>query len=277
MLLVSGVAPLTNRKNPDLGDPGSGIRELGSSPPMHIDSPTHLAGGKPADAGDFILERRARLVRPYFPAGSGSLLDFGCGNGAQSAHFLDDFNRITGVDVEPGFITEFRARFCDLLDRVEGVLYDGCTLPIPDSEFDCAVSFEVLEHVADESSSLKELHRVLKPGGILAMSVPNRWWIFETHGAELPLLPWNRVPFFSWLPKAIHDRWARARIYRRREIVRLLGSHGFEVQASAYITAPMDVVKQREIQRFLRRTLFRGDTTRLPFMSTAVLVIARRA
>ena len=56
----------------------------------------------------------------------------------------------------------------------------------------------------------------------------------------------------------------------------MLRDHGFEVLHSAYITAPMDVVKVAPIRNFLRATFFRGDTTPFPFMSTAVLVIARK-
>jgi 2-polyprenyl-3-methyl-5-hydroxy-6-metoxy-1,4-benzoquinol methylase len=136
------------------------------------------------------------------------------------------------------------------------------------------VSFEVLEHVDDERRALDELRRVLKPGGRLAMSVPNKWWVFETHGAALPLLKWNRVPFFSWLPKPLHDRWARARIYTRGEITGKLRAAGFDVLESGYITAPMDVVKDPRLQTILRRIVFRGDRTRVPFLSTAVLVVA---
>ncbi len=154
--------------------------------------------------------------------------------------------------------------------------YDGRNIPLADGSVDFAVSFEVLEHVKEEAQILAELARVTRPGGILAMSVPNRWWIFETHGANLPLLPWNRVPFFSWLPKGLHDRWARARIYTKREICGKLSGAGFEILDSAYVTAPMDVVRWRPLRKFLRSTLFRNDRTGVPWMSTAVLVVARR-
>lgn len=243
---------------------------------MNPSEPDHLAKGKPADAGDFILERRHRLVQEHLPATGGSLVDFGCGNGAQTIFFAGGFETIIGLDVNRDSIAEFESRFDGLDCEVRGIAYDGLVVPLESSSVDCAMSFEVLEHVQDESQSLSELFRILKPGGTLAMSVPNRWWIFETHGAELPVLPWNRVPFFSWLPKRTHDRWARARIYRRREIVKMLRDHGFEVLHSAYITAPMDVVKVAPIRNFLRATLFRGDTTPFPFMSTAVLVIAQK-
>ena len=243
---------------------------------MNTPQPDNLAEGVPANAGDFILERRHRIVQSQIRESGGSLLDFGCGNGAQTAFFASQFDTVTGLDVNAQSITEFDTRFRDLEVSAHGLEYDGRDIPLESATIDCAISFEVLEHVDDERHALRELHRVLRPGGTLAMSVPNRWWIFETHGAELPLLPWNRVPFFSWLPKSIHDRYARARIYRRREIVAKLREQGFEVVRSSYITAPMDVVKIAPLRTLLRATLFRGDETPLPFMSTAVLVIARK-
>lgn len=241
-------------------------------------APDHIARGKSADARDLIIERRHQLALAYFGKPHGTLLDFGCGTGAQTLLFVDDFDRVIGVDVDEASIRTFQ-RVIDerqLRSRVEAIAYDGATLPLPDAAVDFVISFEVLEHVLDETRALAELHRVMKPGGWLAISVPNRWWIFETHGAALPLLKWNRVPFFSWLPKTIHDRWARARIYSRREIVGKLARAGFDIRDAIYITAPMDVVKNPKLQQLLRRLLFRGDRTHVPFLSTAVLVVATR-
>ncbi len=239
-------------------------------------APTHLSRGKPADAGDFILERRHRLVGRHAPALGGVLLDVGCGNGAQTLRFVEDFARVVGVDVTRPFLAEFSRAIAarGLAGRVAALFYDGDHLPLDGASVDAVVSFEVLEHVRDEKAVLVEIHRVLRPGGWVAMTVPNRWWIFETHGARLPLLPWNRVPFFSWLPKAVHDRWARARIYRRRDIASLLQEAGFEVIQSAYVTAPLDVLTWRRVRDVLRRTAFRSDLTRWPIKATAILVVA---
>jgi SAM-dependent methyltransferase len=241
-------------------------------------APDHIARGKSAGADDLIIERRHRLARGFIDRRGGTLLDFGCGTGAQTLLFAPDFDRIIGIDVDETSIRTFRRAIEErgLRAKVEAVQYDGTSLPVADASVDFAVSFEVLEHVLDERRALAELHRVLKPGARLAMSVPNRWWIFETHGAALPLLKWNRVPFFSWLPKPLHDRWARARIYSRGEIVRKLRDAGFEIHEAAYITAPMDVVKNPRIQNLLRTMVFRGDRTSCPFLSTAVLVMASR-
>jgi SAM-dependent methyltransferase len=241
-------------------------------------APGHIARGKSAQATDLIIERRHRMVQPFIGNRRGTLLDFGCGTGPQTLLFLDDVDHIVGVDVDESSIRSFRELIAtrSLSSRVEAVQYDGTTLPLADASVDFAISFEVLEHVLDERRALEELHRVLKPGGRLAMSVPNRWWVFETHGAALPLLKWNRVPFFSWLPKPLHDRWARARIYSRGEIVKKLRTAGFTIDEAVYITAPMDVVKNAQLQDLLRRSIFRGDRTAVPFFSTAVLVVTSR-
>lgn len=208
----------------------------------------------------------------------GNLLDFGCGNGAQTFLFAPDFQKIIGVDISDQYLERFREEAVrkGISDRTLAIYYDGSRLPLMNSSIDCAISFEVLEHVESELDVLRELSRVIRPGGLLVMSVPNRWWIFETHGASLPLLPWNRVPFFSWLPKRIHDRYARARIYRKSEIVRKLEESGFATLHAVYITAPMDVIKWQPLQKALRSIIFKNDQTRIPFLSTAIMLVSRK-
>ncbi len=242
------------------------------------DAPDHLAGGAPAAGGQFILERRARLVRSLFPPERGHLVDFGCGNGAQTLLFADDFDRVTGVDVSESFLEDFRREIMSrrLEDRMKVVVTGGGAIPLPDGAADVVTSFTVLEHVPDERAALAEMRRILKPGGKLIITVPNRWWIFETHGADLPLLPWNRVPLVSWWPKRLHDRWARARIYRRREIEELLVQSGFNIDVSFRMTAPMDMISWEPLRRFVRSTLFRPDRAPTPFQATEIVVAATR-
>jgi ubiquinone/menaquinone biosynthesis C-methylase UbiE len=236
------------------------------------------AGGIPAAEGQFILARRARLVRPFFPAETSHLIDFGCGNGAQTLQFINHCDRLTGVDVSEIFLEDFRREIAarGLWAKVDAVATGGGPIPRPDGCADVVTSFAVLEHVPDEKAALAEMFRVLRPGGRLIISVPNRWWIFETHGADLPLLPWNRVPLVSWWPKKIHDRWARARIYRRREIERLLVQTGFSIDVSFRMTAPMDMIPWKPMRRLVRSLLFRPDRAPTPFQATEIVVAATR-
>ena len=142
-------------------------------------------------------------------------------------------------------------------------------------KFERLISFEVIEHLKTEEN-VKVYADVLKPGALAAITVPNKWWIFETHGARLPVLPWNRVPFFSLLPKFIHERYANARIYTMSRIVKLLRRHGFEVIDTCYVTAPMDVLKDGKAKRLLTKYIFRSDSTGVPFLATSIFVIAQK-
>lgn len=240
--------------------------------------------GKPAEYGQFILERRYKLAktyaRPAFERG-GFYLDVGCGNGAQTIFFARHFERWMAIDVEEGRLAEFRKElergsYEARTKQHDIVRYDGERIPLGDNTVDMLTCIEVIEHTQSDARTVKELFRVLKPGGMAILTVPNKWWIFETHGANLPLIPWNRVPFFSWLPKRIHSKYAKARIYRKAQIETLVRSAGFEIQKSVYVTAPMDMLQPPRLQSLVRTTFFRNDETRIPFLSTSVMIVATK-
>jgi ubiquinone/menaquinone biosynthesis C-methylase UbiE len=235
-----------------------------------------VALGKPASYGDFVLERRVQLLDAMGRFQGRRLLDVGCGNGAQTLRLLDRFEEVVALDVVSQHLQDLQAHLPPDTN-CRPILYDGRHMPFEDASFDVALSIETLEHVEQEDATLAEIHRVLEPGGTLVVSVPNKWWIFETHGARLPLLPWNRVPFFSWLPRPLHSRWARARIYTGKQIGRLVEAAGFEIESIQYLTAPLDVVRPQVVARLLRRTLFSGVSTRIPILSTSIFVRARRS
>ena len=84
------------------------------------------------------------------------------------------------------------------------------------------------------------------------------------------------VPFFSWLPNKIHSQHAKARIYTKGQICKLLQEAGFNILESHYVTAPMDVIKWKWLKSLLRKTIFRGDTTIIPMLSTSIMVICKK-
>ena len=232
-----------------------------------------IARGKPADYSQEIVKRRYRLTKTRIALENKKILDFGCGNGAQTSQFTNLKCTIDALDIDDGNIAVLENFIrSNHITNITTHLYDGRQIPFPSYYFDIVLSYEVLEHVANESYTLREIYRTLKDDGELIISVPNKGWIFETHGANLPLLPWNRVPFFSWLPYSIHDHFAKARIYRRRDIVRLLSNHNFIINSVNYITAPLDTIKNERLRRLLRRTIFKYDSTNISFLSTAILV-----
>lgn len=233
--------------------------------------------GKPAEFTDRIILKRIALTEQIegFCRKNLTLADVGCGNGASMFLLADKMQKCVGIEV---FSTHQQAfeqmKVQTHATNCEFVVFDIEQQVYPE-QFDRIICFEVIEHLADDRN-IKALFEMLKSGGKAAISVPNKWWIFETHGAKLPFLPWNRVPFFSWLPRPIHERFANARIYTKQRISKLLESVGFEVEQMQYITAPMDVLKEGKLKDWLLDNIFTGNTTEIPFLSTSIFVSVRK-
>lgn len=232
--------------------------------------------GRPADYTDRIITRRVELVKGIagFCGKEFELVDLGCGNGASSFLLAPYMKHCQGIDIFDYHQKDFETyKKTHQIDNCDFMLLD-IEQTLPEQKFDRLISFEVIEHLKDDNSVINYF-KILRPGGMGAISVPNKWWIFETHGAKLPFLPWNRVPFFSWLPRFIHERFANARIYTKDRIRKVMEKAGFEVISMEYITAPMDVLPEGNLKRFLQRTLFAKNTTKTPFLSTAIFVVVK--
>jgi 2-polyprenyl-3-methyl-5-hydroxy-6-metoxy-1,4-benzoquinol methylase len=109
----------------------------------------------------------------FTAATSGCLLDAGCGTGNETAHLLRQAPRlrIHGVDLSGAALAiaasrpeTGKATFC--CSALE-------CLPFPDAAFDYISSHEVVEHVEDPAVVLRELYRVVKPGGVCVIATPN--------------------------------------------------------------------------------------------------------
>ncbi|HEU4403235.1 MAG TPA: class I SAM-dependent methyltransferase [Candidatus Polarisedimenticolia bacterium] len=113
-------------------------------------------------------------------------LNVGCFEPIDEMHFARQVRRWTAVDVNPEAVrmaervarAELAPALCERLSfRVE----DATRLSFPDRTFDLAVSFSAIEHIPaapDRGRALREMTRVLKPGGHLVVTVPNKFSTF---------------------------------------------------------------------------------------------------
>lgn len=130
------------------------------------------------------LLRRTNLMRavemrhlaPWVPDVRGwRILDVGCGHGFYSLDFVLRDACLVGCDLSPEDLEAARltAKGAGLDGRTAYLVADGANLPLAGGGYDLVVCNCVLEHIVDDRSALAGMHRVLKPGGLLYLTVDN--------------------------------------------------------------------------------------------------------
>lgn len=111
-----------------------------------------------------------RILRPLAPSAGGAVLDAGCGNGAVTAELSAALpgTRVVGLDAHPGLLDRARARAVDG-PAPELFLGDIGDTPFADATFDLVLSRYVFQHLREPVAAARELRRVLRPGGHLAV------------------------------------------------------------------------------------------------------------
>ena len=165
----------------------------------------------------FEYYRSAKVLKFLEQAGvsvGGAILDAGCGGGGMPLSFAEEAGRVVGIDLAPRFTEAGHTLAAEHgLRNLHFARADGQALPFQDASFDMVLSHAVIEHVADAALYMRELARVLKPGGTMYLSTAP---YLSFAGAHLPrlavpvplhLLLGRRVSFsiFVWLAR--HAPW----------------------------------------------------------------------
>lgn len=136
------------------------------------------------------------------------VLDVGCGTGA-TLDAVRDVATATGVDAAPEAI-----HLCRIRDLQATAVASAEGLPYPAEQFDVIISCDVLCHrsIRDKTIPVREMYRVLKPGGLLFLNLPAYQWLHSSHDVHV----------------------YTDRRFTRTESSFILNSCGFEVVESTY-------------------------------------------
>ena len=160
--------------------------------------------GNPSFVWRFGQERRLAILSRFVSLRGALVLDLGCGVGEYVRAFQREGARAVGLDIEPQRLAEARRRLAAGGGGAPAALVAaaGERLPLRDGCLDAAVLNEVIEHVADDAATLREVRRVLKPGGgTCVIFAPNRLYPFETHGVYIGRrYVFGNIPLVNWLP-----------------------------------------------------------------------------
>ena len=119
-----------------------------------------------------VLEQAIARVELPAPA---RVLDAGCGSGRNMLE-LTRYGTVAGVELSATSAALARAR--GVGEVVEGSVLE---MPFAEDSFDLAVCLDVIEHLQDDRAALRELRRVLAPGGALLVTVPAYQWLWSGH------------------------------------------------------------------------------------------------
>jgi SAM-dependent methyltransferase len=219
------------------------------------------------------------------------VLDIGCGAGRHSFEALRRGGRVIAADLDDVALKDVAQMGAAMILEDQAPLgatlrctrADALQLPFKDGTFDRVIASEVMEHIPDDGIALHELNRILKPGGVLGISVPRRWpeqvcWLLssEYHAAagghvriyrrgelEEKLSRAHLEPFHHHYAHALHSPywWLKCAVGVNRDARLTRAYHSFLV---------WDIMRKPPLVRRAERALD-------PVMGKSLVVYARKA
>jgi SAM-dependent methyltransferase len=210
-------------------------------------------------------DRRLGMIRTGAgDRANGRILVDGCGVGSYLSRLAEHAELAVGLDIELERALEAH------LKAPAVTCGNGEGLPFPAGCFDLVLSHEVIEHVGDDRAAMREIFRVLKPGGRLVLFCPNRGYPFETHGIYWrERYHFGNIPLVNYLPRRFRDRLApHVKVYSVSDLKQLMTGLPVRMIDRRIVFGAYDNIIERHpgIGKTLRAVLQALEKTPLKFL-----------
>jgi 2-polyprenyl-3-methyl-5-hydroxy-6-metoxy-1,4-benzoquinol methylase len=174
----------------------------------------------------------------------GKALDVGFGSGVYLPVLTELFKEVVGLDSKECMVRH-AGPLMEQYPHLQTVAGDITNCQMPSDSFDLIVCSEVVEHIADSQKATDEMYRVLKPGGILILSTPQRWSLLELMA---------RIAYFPGIKSIVQLMYPGEPIFdpghinlmTAKEVARQVTKAGFSIRerfkSGAYIPLVSDLM-----------------------------------
>jgi 2-polyprenyl-3-methyl-5-hydroxy-6-metoxy-1,4-benzoquinol methylase len=185
---------------------------------------------KYGDAGYYThpigIHRKKKIIKMLYPQKSDIICDLGCGDGNLSRDIVKKAKKIYGADISPTRVKKARK------NGIDAVCADVCSTPFKSNYFDKVICSEVIEHVINPKELIHELNRLIKKGGIAALTVPFNQKIEKTL-LDVPKEDLEQMDYEE-IKKKYHVTEDHLNSFSEEGFIKLLEEAGFIIKQVDY-------------------------------------------
>lgn len=231
---------------------------------------------------DYGAKKRLNYIQCHSNIDNDIILDIGIGYGLYSSILIEKSKYIYGIDLNKENLYVSKKNVDS--DKFLPIFCTANKLPFTNDSIDLIICIETYEHLTDGFKVLSEIHRVLKTGGHLITTVPNRLFPFETHGIKIG----KRVigsfglgfPLLTYVPNFLRNIFSTVSVFTPWNFEKILDNANFKVEKCDYFMPNFDVIN-RNIPKLsfiinkIQNLLESIERTPLKFFGMTIIYIAR--